>query len=114
LRAVHQRGGVILGSKNEIERARHVARIDRAHGRGENIAPCPLAPGVRVFPVERVAQGHLAAPVPKISLVERTDAHEMLAERQDKGAGKNRHAIAEAVALADHDLAPREINILHS
>ena len=76
------------------------ARIDRAHGRGENVLPCPLAPGVRVFPGERVGQENLAALVPKISLVERTDAHEMLAERQDKGAGKNRHAIAEALALA--------------
>ena len=87
---------------------------DRASrcARREHVLPAPLARRVRILARQRVGQIHRAEARRQVALVQRARALQMrAAAAAEPRAASSRGPCA--LAVAHHDLAPREVDVLH-
>ena len=81
---------------------------------GKHVLPRPLARRAWILARERERQPDLAEAVREIELVLLAHRCEVRAQRPHDATRQHRHAILESLAVADQDLAAREIDVLHA
>jgi hypothetical protein len=77
-------------------------------------AATPLAAGVRVLAREGAGQLDPAGAAPEVGLVLFADAPEVGGQRGLHRRRQDCHPIPRALAVADHDLVRREVDVLDS
>src|SRR4030095_15324572 len=90
------------------------ARIGRASNRWENILPRPFASRGGIFWRKRKRKPDLAESVLEIDAMQPAHALELRIEAAHDASRQHRHAILEALAIANHDFAAREIDVLRA
>jgi hypothetical protein len=91
---------------------RAAARISGARRGREGVLPGPLAICAAIFSRERIRQEDRPETLSEIGLVNRTRLRELIAQRADQPRGQNRDPVATSLAVADHDFAALQIEIL--
>src|SRR5439155_9548290 len=80
----------------------------------EDPLPSPVTPGIRVLASEGAGQLDPACAVPQIGLVLFANAlHVGDQSRLDRGR-QHRHPVLPPLAVTDHDLVGREVDVFHS
>jgi len=87
--------------------------IAPAARRREDPLPRPLARGIGKPSRQRIRQPHLAEPEPQVLVVKRVTGGELLADRIGQRLRQHRRPVAASLGIANEQLPPREIDILH-
>ena len=90
------------------------ARIRRARVGRKHVLPHPLACGARILARERERQPDRAESFVEVDAVQLAHVRELLAQRGRDARRQHRHPILVALAVADEDLAARELDVLHA
>ena len=87
-------------------------RVRRKPLRRKNVLPGQRPGSVGIFHRERIRQPHLATPHSQISRMLRLHKFHLLSQPVVQALRQHRHPVLVALALAHHNLAPREFHIL--
>ena len=88
------------------------ARIDGIAARTEHILPSPLLRHIRIFPRQCVGKPDLRPSGDAVIVIESAAHFQVCGERPYQDLRQHRHPVLGALAVADHRLAPAEIQVL--
>jgi len=90
------------------------AWVEQSPGGNEDILPSPFARRMRRLACQSKRQNEFSEALGKFGLVQRLDAPEVGPQRIGQRPRQHRDAVLGALALANHDLATREVDVLHA